>query len=144
MLQLGGSYKANTSGDRHLVTLTIMSATSTSANTVAGPSPNDIFRPPSAMISGDLADDVVSNVTQLPFSSGNPRIEETRGVMHLYRDDISLSSSDLPVSGDSISLFFFQPEQVVCVQHQFLCARLFLGKIFPPDALSVSGPIIHM
>ncbi|WJZ97248.1 hypothetical protein VitviT2T_015868 [Vitis vinifera] len=92
-----GSYKANTSGDRHLVTLTIMSATSTSANTVAGPSPNDIFRPPSAMISGDLADDVVSNVTQLPFSSGNPRIEETRGVMHLYRDDISLSSSDLPV-----------------------------------------------
>ncbi|KAL6333921.1 hypothetical protein AAG906_039333 [Vitis piasezkii] len=74
-----------------------MSATSTSANTVAGPSPNDIFRPPSAMISGDLADDVVSNVTQLPFSSGNPRIEETRGVMHLYRDDISLSSSDLPV-----------------------------------------------
>lgn len=49
------------------------------------------------MISGDLADDVVSNVTQLPFSSGNPRIEETRGVMHLYRDDISLSSSDLPV-----------------------------------------------
>ncbi|RVW34028.1 hypothetical protein CK203_091974 [Vitis vinifera] len=74
-----------------------MSATSTSANTVAGPSPNDIFRPPSAMISDDLADDVVSNVTQLPFSSGNPRIEETRGVMHLYRDDISLSSSDLPV-----------------------------------------------
>ena len=62
------------------------------------------------MISGDLADDVVSNVTQLPFSSGNPRIEETRGVMHLYRDDISLSSSDLPVSGDSISLFVFQPE----------------------------------
>ena len=87
-----------------------MSATSTSANTISGPSPNDVFRSPPAVISGDLGDDAVSNLTQLPFSSGNPRIEETRGVMHLYRDDISTSSSDLPVSGDSNCLFVVQYE----------------------------------
>ncbi|XP_028794102.1 BRCA1-associated protein isoform X1 [Neltuma alba] len=41
----------------------------------------------------------LSNLTQaFPFSSGNPRIEETRGVMHLYREDPTSSSpSDLPV-----------------------------------------------
>ncbi|XP_027098343.1 BRAP2 RING ZnF UBP domain-containing protein 2-like isoform X1 [Coffea arabica] len=31
------------------------------------------------------------------FSSGNPRIEETRGVMHLFRDEVGSSSSILPV-----------------------------------------------
>lgn len=35
----------------------------------------------------------------VPFSSGNPRIEETRGIMHLYPDEASSSSSsdNLPV-----------------------------------------------
>ncbi|XP_051116326.1 BRAP2 RING ZnF UBP domain-containing protein 2 [Andrographis paniculata] len=33
----------------------------------------------------------------LHFSSGNPRIEEIRGVVHLYRDDLSRSSAQLPV-----------------------------------------------
>ncbi|KAI3721852.1 hypothetical protein L2E82_32871 [Cichorium intybus] len=37
-------------------------------------------------------------VTQaFPFSSGNPRIEETRGVMHLFLDDAASSSSNLHV-----------------------------------------------
>ncbi|KAA8541958.1 hypothetical protein F0562_023110 [Nyssa sinensis] len=51
------------------------------------------------MISADLSDSsAASNVTQaFPFSSGNPRIEETRGVMHLYREDVTPTSSELPV-----------------------------------------------
>ncbi|KAF7843217.1 BRCA1-associated protein [Senna tora] len=46
----------------------------------------------------------LSNLTQaFPFSSGNPRIEETRGVMHLYREDpTSSSASDLPVGRKSL------------------------------------------
>ncbi|CAL5373327.1 unnamed protein product [Camellia sinensis] len=74
-------------------------ATSTSASAVAGASPEDILRLPTAMISGDLSDSSVSSsITRaFHFSSGNPRIEETRGVMHLYRDDFASSSSELPV-----------------------------------------------
>lgn len=34
---------------------------------------------------------------ELQFSSGNPRIEEIRGVVHFYRDDFSASSAQLPV-----------------------------------------------
>lgn len=64
--------------------------TSTSASSVAGASKEDLFNQDTPLNS--------SNLTQgFPFSSGNPRIEETRGVMHLYRDDIVSSSSDLPV-----------------------------------------------
>lgn len=67
--------------------------TSTSASSAAGASTEELFNQDTAMTS--------RNLTQaFPFSSGNPRIEETRGVMHLYRDDIVSSSSDLPVSLD--------------------------------------------
>ncbi|XP_059644479.1 BRAP2 RING ZnF UBP domain-containing protein 2 isoform X2 [Cornus florida] len=75
-------------------------ATSTSANAYAGALTGDIFRPSAAIIPDDLTDSSssVSKVTQpFPFSSGNPRIEETRGVMHLYQDDVASSSSELPV-----------------------------------------------
>ncbi|XP_059459018.1 BRAP2 RING ZnF UBP domain-containing protein 2 [Corylus avellana] len=78
---------------------------STSSSSVtAGPSNEDEFRSPAVMISGDSttpsSSSSLSGLTQaFPFSSGNPRIEETRGVMHLFRDDAvsSPSSSDLPV-----------------------------------------------
>ncbi|KAK6795824.1 hypothetical protein RDI58_009279 [Solanum bulbocastanum] len=50
------------------------------------------------MDSGDSSTSM-SNLTQVfRFSSGNPRIEETRGVMHLFSNDVaSYSSSHLPV-----------------------------------------------
>uniref|UniRef100_A0A0V0HKR6 Putative ovule protein n=1 Tax=Solanum chacoense TaxID=4108 RepID=A0A0V0HKR6_SOLCH len=50
------------------------------------------------MDSGDSSTSM-SNLTQVfHFSSGNPRIEETRGVMHLFSNDVaSYSSSHLPV-----------------------------------------------
>lgn len=67
--------------------------TSTSASSLVGASTEELFDRETAMTS--------DNLTQaFHFSSGNPRIEETRGVMHLYRDDIVSSSSDLPVRFD--------------------------------------------
>lgn len=46
-----------------------------------------------------LGEGFLSGITsELPFSSGNPTIEETRGVMHLFRDDLASSVSKLPVS----------------------------------------------
>ncbi|KAK4252951.1 hypothetical protein QN277_011074 [Acacia crassicarpa] len=65
---------------------------------MAGPSTDEII------LSGERSESSfssfsLSDITQaFPFSSGNPRIEETRGVMHLYREDPTSSSpSDLPV-----------------------------------------------
>ncbi|KAM0018637.1 putative transcription factor C2H2 family [Helianthus debilis subsp. tardiflorus] len=71
------------------------------ASTVA----DDYFRPSSISklpITTDVGDSSTSSsnayVTQaFPFSSGNPRIEETRGVMHLFLDDAVSSASNLPV-----------------------------------------------
>ncbi|KAL1199365.1 BRAP2 RING ZnF UBP domain-containing protein 2 [Cardamine amara subsp. amara] len=46
---------------------------------------------PLASVSGESS---LSDMTQtVHFSSGNPRIGETRGVMHLFSDDAVLSSS---------------------------------------------------
>ncbi|PIN18675.1 Cytoplasmic Zn-finger protein BRAP2 (BRCA1 associated protein) [Handroanthus impetiginosus] len=71
-------------------------STSSSAAAAAAPSPDDLFRPPSAV--GSTGDSSTSATAQeLHFSSGNPRIEEIRGVMHLYRDDVASSSSQFPV-----------------------------------------------
>lgn len=81
-----------------------------SSSEPAGPSNEDAFRSPAAMISGDSTTPSSSSSSSLsaltqafPFSSGNPRIEETRGVMHLFREDAvsSPSSSNLPVSAYS-------------------------------------------
>ncbi|KAM7475873.1 hypothetical protein LguiB_023116 [Lonicera macranthoides] len=74
-------------------------ATSTSAGTFSGDPLENLFRPSTAMVSGDIESlSPMPTLSQsLPFSSGNPRIEETRGVMHLYKDDDASSSSELPV-----------------------------------------------
>lgn len=82
-------------------------ATSTSAGTLSGDPLENLFRPSAAMVSGDIEySSPMPTLTQyLPFSSGNPRIEETRGVMHLYKDDAASSSSELPVSLNSPSSF---------------------------------------
>ncbi|XP_043690274.1 BRAP2 RING ZnF UBP domain-containing protein 2 [Telopea speciosissima] len=74
-----------------------MSETSTSASAAAGASSEDALRP-STVKSDELSDPSGSGLTQaLHFSSGNPRFEQTRGIMHLYREDVSFSSSELPV-----------------------------------------------
>lgn len=80
---------------------TSASAAAISAATVA----DDYFRPSSIskLPITDVGDSSTSSssnayVTQtFPFSSGNPRIEQTRGVMHLFLDDAVSSSSNLPV-----------------------------------------------
>ncbi|XP_052176452.1 BRAP2 RING ZnF UBP domain-containing protein 2 [Diospyros lotus] len=80
----------------------MLEETSSSAGASVGVSSEDVFRLPTAMIPGDStspsSSSSVPDVTQtLHFSSGNPRIEETRGVMRLFRDDFVSPSSRLPV-----------------------------------------------
>ncbi|KAL6137818.1 hypothetical protein ACLB2K_063107 [Fragaria x ananassa] len=83
-----------------------MSPSSSTAR--AGALPVEAFRSPPSVTPGEpiefaysSSSSSISNITQaFPFSSGNPRIEETRGIMLLYRDDddvVSFSPSDLPV-----------------------------------------------
>ncbi|KAF7125087.1 hypothetical protein RHSIM_Rhsim12G0188900 [Rhododendron simsii] len=97
-------------------------ATSTSTSASTGASPEDIFRlPATMMIPGDSTSSSASTPTQaFHFSSGNPRIEETRGVMHLYRDDFAPSSpSQLPVISLSPSLLVSESLPIsvlICVE----------------------------
>ncbi|XP_058111388.1 BRAP2 RING ZnF UBP domain-containing protein 2 isoform X2 [Magnolia sinica] len=75
-----------------------MSATSTSSGAAAAAAEEDAFRPPLAMNSGSELTQASALTQAVHFSSGNPRIEETRGIMHLYsQDSPSASTSDLPV-----------------------------------------------
>ncbi|XP_008788783.2 BRAP2 RING ZnF UBP domain-containing protein 2 [Phoenix dactylifera] len=75
-----------------------MSATSTSGSAApAAADQEDLFRRPPSTDASDLIEPSGSVPTQaVPFSSGNPRIEETRGIMLLYTEDAS-SPSNLPV-----------------------------------------------
>ncbi|KAF5954398.1 hypothetical protein HYC85_007254 [Camellia sinensis] len=67
------------------------------ATSAAGAPSANVFRPPTAMIPGATPSSA-SNVSQaFQFSSGNPRIEETRGFMHLYCNDFASSFPELPV-----------------------------------------------
>ncbi|KAG6767117.1 hypothetical protein POTOM_028296 [Populus tomentosa] len=66
---------------------TVMSSSSSTA-AVSRASPEDHFWQLTAEESSSSLSEA------LPFSSGNPRIEETRGVMHLFSND---AVSDLPV-----------------------------------------------
>ena len=68
----------------------------------------DYFRQSSSIATSSSPSSSINGyVTQaFPFSSGNPRIEETRGVMHLFLDDATASSSsNLPVK--LIALFLY-------------------------------------
>ncbi|KAL2493483.1 zinc finger (C3HC4-type RING finger) family protein [Abeliophyllum distichum] len=70
--------------------------TSTSSSAAARPSLEDIFRPETTVNAAGDSSASVSAQT-LHFSCGNPTIEEIRGVMHLYRDDVASPPSQLPV-----------------------------------------------
>ncbi|XP_042057208.1 BRAP2 RING ZnF UBP domain-containing protein 2-like [Salvia splendens] len=68
--------------------------TSTSSSPAAGAPAEDLFRPIEDV---DFIGDPSGSATAqaLNFSSGNPRIEEITGVMHLFRNDAS--SDQLPI-----------------------------------------------
>lgn len=68
----------------------MLEKTATSSSTAAGASAEDV---------DSVGDSSGSATAQaLNFSSGNPRIEEITGVMHLFRNDAASSSDELPVS----------------------------------------------
>ncbi|KAL6539125.1 BRAP2 RING ZnF UBP domain-containing protein 2 [Orobanche gracilis] len=71
----------------------MLEETSTSSSAAAGTSQEDLF-----LSQTDAGDSSTSSTAQaLHFSSGNPRIEEIRGVVHLYSNGVSSSFPKLPV-----------------------------------------------
>ncbi|WOK95068.1 BRCA1-associated protein isoform X1 [Canna indica] len=78
----------------------MLAATTSAVPPAASASQEDVHLrtpPASAEFSGEIAESSGSGLTQaVPFSSGNPRIEETRGIMHLYPEEVA-SSTTLPV-----------------------------------------------
>ncbi|KAF5932285.1 hypothetical protein HYC85_028456 [Camellia sinensis] len=86
------------------------------ATSAAGAPSANVFRPPTAMIPGATPSSA-SNVSQaFQFSSGNPRIEETRGFMHLYRNDFASSSPELPVEACRV-LFTIDVQYTGLIEH---------------------------
>ncbi|XP_068639869.1 BRAP2 RING ZnF UBP domain-containing protein 2 [Aristolochia californica] len=100
-----------------------MSASSTS---LAGAPTGDDFRPSASLNSGELIEPSGSGLTQaVPFSSGNPRIEETRGVMHLYRNDLpdaTDSTSSLPVGRKPLVCVLAVPNHMTYADFCQFCA----------------------
>ncbi|KFK42440.1 hypothetical protein AALP_AA2G256700 [Arabis alpina] len=93
---LGNKIVGLTTGDHRRRSVTMMPSTS---SIIAGEE-SIVPSPVVASVSGESS---LSDMTQtVHFSSGNPRIGETRGVMHLFSDDpvsssSSSSSSNLPI-----------------------------------------------
>lgn len=76
-------------------------AASASSSPTSEPPQTGLTSPLPAMVSGESSPHLAGNLSTqtLAFSSGNPRIEETRGVMHFYSNDVTSSPifCDLPV-----------------------------------------------
>ncbi|KAJ8774281.1 hypothetical protein K2173_009712 [Erythroxylum novogranatense] len=94
-----------------------------SSATSAGISPDDHFQSPATMIGGDSCDtsssSAASRTQAFHFSSGNPRIEETRGVMHLFSSD---SVSNLPVGRKTLVSVLGVPNHMTYADFCQFCA----------------------
>lgn len=94
-----------------------MSATSTSGSGAPGATSEDSFCPPPI--------DNPSELTRaFNFSSGNPRIEEIRGIMHVYNNDVSTSTSsaDLPVERKPLLCVLDVPNHMTYADFCQFCA----------------------
>ncbi|MFQ6638996.1 hypothetical protein Gotur_016887 [Gossypium turneri] len=76
------------------------------------------FRLSQTAISGDLTSPNM-NTEAIPFSSGNPRIEETRGVMHLFSND---TVSALPVERKPLACVLGVPNHMTYADFCQFCA----------------------
>ncbi|KAG8643734.1 hypothetical protein MANES_11G062850v8 [Manihot esculenta] len=85
----------------------------------------DHSRVSEAMITGDYSDcytSLPSSIAQtFPFSSGNPRIEETRGVMRLFSND---DVSGLPDGRKPSLVCSWVPNHMTCADFCQFCASL--------------------
>ncbi|XP_022714761.1 BRCA1-associated protein-like isoform X2 [Durio zibethinus] len=88
---------------------------SSSSSTVTG---DEKLRQSEAAISGNLTAPNMSTEA-IPFSSGNPRIEETRGVMHLFSND---AVSTLPVERKPLVCVLGVPNHMTYADFCQFCA----------------------
>ncbi|XP_048234176.1 BRAP2 RING ZnF UBP domain-containing protein 2 isoform X2 [Ricinus communis] len=92
---------------------------SPSSSAAVASSPGEQFRPSEAMISSSSSSS--SLMTQaFPFSSGNPRIEETRGVMHLFNNNDAVSP--LPVERKPLVCVIGVPNHMTYADFCQFCA----------------------
>ncbi|CAK7334205.1 unnamed protein product, partial [Dovyalis caffra] len=105
----------------------IHSSSSTAA--VSGASPEDHFRQPTAEESSSSMSEA------FPFSSGNPRIEETRGVMHLFSND---AVSDLPVGRKPLVAVIGVPNHMTYADFCQFCAS-FIHHILEMRIVRLDG-----
>lgn len=94
-----------------------MSATSTSGSGAPGAASEDSFCPPLIVNPSELT-------RAFNFSSGNPRIEEIRGIMHVYSNDVSTSTSnaDLPVERKPLLCVLDVPNHMTYADFCQFCA----------------------
>jgi BRCA1-associated protein len=92
------------------------------------------------MVSGvvDSASPISSATQALPFSSGNPRIEETRGFMHLYNDDNAASSSELPVGRKALLCVLGVPNHMTYADFCQFCGS-FIPQMLEMRIVRVDG-----
>ncbi|PKA57547.1 RING-H2 finger protein ATL54 [Apostasia shenzhenica] len=80
------------------------------------------FIPSSAPNNGVFSPSLGSGLTQaVPFSSGNPRIEETRGIMHLFTEDSS-SPKNLPADRKPLVCVLAVPNHMTYADFCMFCA----------------------
>ncbi|CAL9183396.1 BRAP2 RING ZnF UBP domain-containing protein 2 [Musa acuminata AAA Group] len=87
---------------------------------------------------GELVEPSVLDLTQaVPFSSGNPRIEETRGIMYLYPEDAT-SSSILPVGRKPLVCVIAVPNHMTYADFCQFCGA-FIQRMFDMRIVRTNG-----
>ncbi|GLU22009.1 hypothetical protein SLE2022_381120 [Rubroshorea leprosula] len=80
----------------------------------------DVSQPQAELVFGDISVPIMGTEA-IPFSSGNPRIEETRGVMHLFSNDANYPSF-LPVGRKPLVCVLGVPNHMTYADFCQFCA----------------------
>ncbi|KAG9146854.1 hypothetical protein Leryth_005171, partial [Lithospermum erythrorhizon] len=94
---------------------------------------SEIFRSPYAAMDSSAASSNSGGAaltSSYQFSSGNPRIEETRGFMHLYKNDVVLTSSThLPVNRQPLACVLGVPNHMTYADFCSFCGSFVLHML---------------
>ncbi|KAJ4851528.1 BRAP2 RING ZnF UBP domain-containing protein 2 [Turnera subulata] len=109
--------------------MSVVSPSSSTAAPTATPSQLDLFGTTSSsavIAAGDTADSPLStsstSAQAYHFSSGNPRIEETRGVMHLFPNNQLVAGHSLPVGRKPLVCVLGVPNHMTYADFCQFCA----------------------
>ncbi|XP_039141813.1 BRAP2 RING ZnF UBP domain-containing protein 2 [Dioscorea cayenensis subsp. rotundata] len=104
-------------------------STSADGGAASSAASDDPFIAPPAPIPDDPTSPSAAGLTQaFPFSSGNPTIEETRGIMHLYHEDAS-SPSTLPVDRKPVVCVLAVPNHMTYADFCQFCGSFIMHML---------------